>query len=450
MLRLLVTLAMLTAIESSASDRLLPAFPGAQGFGAFTPGGRGGRVIQVTNLNDSGPGSLRAACEAEGARVVVFRVGGTIVLKSHLRIDHPFITIAGQTAPGGGILLRDAGLQIRTHDVVVRFLRVRIGESRAQPADSQDALNISGVEHRGGAYNVIVDHCSFSWAIDENVDCYSRAADFTIQWCVISEGLMRSIHHKGPHSMGLLLGPGSTRGSIHHNLFAHNNQRSPRIRGGRRDFVNNVVYNWGSHAAALSDSPEVNFVGNYYRPGPDSSARRPLISAAGDSGGLYLACNLLDGVPWEWDQVEQGSGIARMPRRFHAPLITRMDPADAFHQVLRGAGCRVPARDAVDQRIVREVIDRGGRIIDHPDQVGGFPDIAGGMPLPDRDLDGMPDEWETARGLDPDDPTDASAVPDGGGYTNIEEYINSLVTSPQPNTGAASDHSSGEVRNSSS
>ncbi len=423
-MKLLSILSLLLGTISAAFA--IPAFPGAEGFGSDTPGGRGGRVIEVTNLNDSGPGSFRAACETEGPRIVVFRVGGTIRLKKHIRISNPFITIAGQTAPGDGILLRDAGLVIRTHDVVIRYVRVRIGESRVEKPDSQDCVNIGGKED-DLARNVIIDHCSFSWALDENADSYSRASDITFQWCIFSEGLANSIHPKGKHSMGLLLGETSTRISIHHCLFAHNNQRSPRFKGGLRDFVNNVIYDWGDYPAAFSDDPRVNFVANYYKPGPSSRKTSPIITGLGGMGSIYLKDNHFPGEKSEWDQVQSDGGAIRAEEPYEAPKVTVCSAQQAYVKVLAGAGCRYPRRDSVDARIVTEVREGSGRIIDRPEQVGGFPEIRGGEAPSDRDHDGMPDSWETSHGLDPDDPSDGSRDRDGDGYTNIEEYTNGLV-----------------------
>lgn len=406
-----------------------PAFPGAEGFGSHTPGGRGGRVIEVTNLDDSGPGSLRAACEAEGTRIVVFRVGGTIRLKSPIKIQNPYVTIAGQTAPGDGILIRDASVKVEGHDVVVRFIRVRVGEHRDRASNEQDGLNIGG---RDGApaYNVVIDHCSFSWAVDENGDSYNCASDFTFSWCVFSEGLRNSIHEKGGHSMGMLLGPGTTRSSIHHNLFAHNNSRNPRIKSGRRDIVNNVIYDWGSFNAAFSGSPEVNFVGNYYKPGPDSSGSCPLIANYGEGGigTVYLKDNaLLNGTLLGWDKVDADANTVRAERRFHAMPVTTYTAEDVYEKVLSGAGCRVPARDSVDLRIVSDVRNGTGRIIDHPEDAGGYPEIRGGQAALDSDHDGMPDEWEASHRLNPNDASDGSIDADGDGYTSVEDYLNSLV-----------------------
>ncbi len=255
----------------------IPAFPGAEGFGANALGGRGGDVIEVTNLNDDGPGSLRAAINSEGPRIVVFRTGGTIELQSTLEIINPFITIAGQTAPGGGITLKNRSsskgtLFVRTHDVVIRNLRSRPGPP-AERSSNGDAIEILGPD----AYNIIIDHCSFSWAIDEVVSTWYAAHNITIQWSIIAEGLNCSKHEKGCHSMGMLLGSeGSGNISIHHNLFAHNHQRNPFIKtSGLVDVVNNVIYNpWGTPSVATDDFGEVqvNYIANYFKRGADTAS----------------------------------------------------------------------------------------------------------------------------------------------------------------------------------
>jgi pectate lyase len=226
----------------------LPDFPGAEGFGATTPGGRGGRVIYVTTLDDSGPGSLRAAIGAQGPRTILFRVGGVIDLQSALVVREPFVTIAGQTAPGGGICLRGDNFGIATHDVVVRFLRVRLGDLRRREVDTFSIAD--------GSRNVVVDHCSASWSIDETLSPSGDISDVTVQWCIISESLNNSLHSKGPHGYGSLLR--ATGGvSLHHNLWSHHNGRNPRFGDNYAegpfptfDFRNNVIYNWGSAAPA--------------------------------------------------------------------------------------------------------------------------------------------------------------------------------------------------------
>jgi len=223
----------------AASD--LPAFPGAEGFGAQTPGGRGGKVIPVVNLNDSGPGSLRAACEAEGARIVIFRVAGIIDLKKNIKVTEPFLTLAAQTAPGDGICLRGFALEIRTHDVIVRYLRSRPGAGSGKEVDAMDVGS--------GAHDVVIDHCSATWAVDENLSPSGSISNVTVQWCLIAEGLNHSIHHKGAHGYGSLVRAVGGL-SLHHNLWAHNNARNPRLGENYHqppyptfDVRNNVIYN---------------------------------------------------------------------------------------------------------------------------------------------------------------------------------------------------------------
>jgi pectate lyase len=256
----------------------VPAFPGAEGFGAETPGGRGGRVISVTNLDDSGPGSFREAVTTPGPRIVVFRVSGTINLETDIDITSPYITIAGQTSPAGGITLKADScngrgvLGVHTHDVVIRYLRLRPGPHPCYgDGDSSDGI----VVYKPGTYRVVIDHSSISWAVDENVSLWSDAHDITFSWNIISEGLAHSTHKLGEHSKGAHLSGWNTYNiSFHHNLLAHNNDRNPQpTNPGIADIRNNVVYNYGEHAALASSSkgrPRFNFVGNYYRPGPDS------------------------------------------------------------------------------------------------------------------------------------------------------------------------------------
>lgn len=272
----------------------IPAFPGAEGFGAQSIGGRGGKVFEVTNLNNSGSGSLRACVEASGPRTCVFRTGGTIELSSKLIINNPYITIAGQTAPGGGIALkRSAGTSGAffnvgrgAHDVVIRYIRIRPGTFGGQP----DGIGIYG-------NNVIVDHSSVSWAVDENMSTWYNAQNITIQWSIISEGLYCSTHPKGCHSMGLLLGAsGSGNISVHHNLFAHNDERNPRIKtSGTVDVVNNIIYNpgisgsWGpSHISGDYSQTPINYVANFYKTGPDSDQPNYYISAGSGPVKIYV------------------------------------------------------------------------------------------------------------------------------------------------------------------
>src|SRR3990172_5507517 len=244
------------------------AFPGAEGFGAFSQGGRGGRVLFVNNLNDDGAGSLREACRTKGPRIVVFRVGGIIELKSNLKITEPYITIAGQTAPGDGICLKNFTLWVKnTHDVVIRYIRSRPGD---QMKVEQDAISIDTSK------NVIIDHCSASWGTDETLSVTGKGCtNVTVQWCMITESLDNSVHHKGRHGYGSLFRLDGNV-SVHHNLYAHNSSRNPRPgtygdvrRGGLLDFRNNVIYNWGVRAGySAEDKITMNYIANYLKPGP--------------------------------------------------------------------------------------------------------------------------------------------------------------------------------------
>jgi pectate lyase len=432
---------------SSQAVAALPAFPGAEGFGSTTVGGRGGRVLVVSHLGDSGPGSLRAAIEAEGPRMVVFRVGGNIVVESSLEIHNPYITIAGQTAPGGGITLRNSPrhartpLKIETHDVIVRYIRSRPG-SNVNERGTLDAITISSKTQ--DVYNVIVDHSSFSWATDEVVNLYYAVHDVTIQWSIISEGLDCSTHIESGvrqcHSMGMLLGSERSRNlSIHHNLFAHNRHRNPKVKtGGLVDIVNNVVYNpgtgrnWRSPSYVNGDLVRipVNYVNNVFEPGPDSGSTEWFIDTK-SRVDVYADGNAVPGNLMNPDPEDQANLVST---RHPAPPVT-VAPTDQVRELVladvgssRGLGCDGTAyerRDEVDRRIVGEVQTGTGNIIDSPAEVGGWPTLAPGIACSDMDNDGMPDEWELQRGLDVRDSLDASITAKSG-YKNIEVFLNSV------------------------
>lgn len=283
------------------------AFPGAEGFGRFASGGRGGKVIAVTNLNDNGPGSLRAAIEAEGPRTVVFRVSGTIFLEDALEIKNGDLTIAGQTAPGDGITLANFPLKLDADNVIIRFIRSRLGDHESQEADAFEARYST---------NVIIDHCSFSWAVDENATAYNNK-DFTMQWCIVSEALHNSVHAKGNHGYGGIWG--GKNATFHHNLIAHTRSRTPRFNGaryedfrewgdGRVDHRNNVIYNWGDNSAygaepAANYQPQYNLIGNVYKPGPatEDSKRDRIISPDPNDFGMFsqffISGNYVFGAP---------------------------------------------------------------------------------------------------------------------------------------------------------
>jgi len=422
----------------------LPSFPGAEGYGSKSVGGRGGKIIEVTNLNDSGPGSLRAAIDQSSPRIIVFTVGGTIELDSSLEIKEPYITIAGQTAPGDGITLKNSGenlvdtLIISTHDVIVRYIRSRPGPPK-EISSNGDALEILGP----GAYNVIIDHCSFSWGIDEVVSTWYDAHDISIQWSIISEGLNCSMHQKGCHGMGLLLGSeGSKNISIHHNLFAHNIQRNPLIQtSGTVDFINNVIYDAGFTPITLNDNyglVKVNIIGNYYKQNFINSEF--LLSANSETGigmEIFLSGNI---TPTREENNLSEKLVAKpdsrkwiISRQIESLFITTTSAFEAYDQVLSDAGSSKGVnaegiffnrQDTVDIRIINDVKNGTGKAIDNPVEVGGWPRLSKGVVVLDNDHDGMPDEWEKLYGFDPSNPTESYMDFDGDGYTNIEEYLN--------------------------
>lgn len=437
---------------STATPRPTPdgitAFPGAEGFGAESVGGRGGMVIEVTNLNDSGPGSLRQCVEESGARVCVFRIGGTIELESCLRIGNPYITIAGQTAPGGGITLKNNPsytgdpLRIRTHDVIIRYIRSRPG---APNSSSQlHALQVSG----SVSYDVIIDHCSFSWGIDEVASVTTGAQDVTLQWCIFSEGLDCSVHPEGCHSAGpFLYYAGTGYISYHHNLGAHSAIRQPYIKCQYdADIVNNISYNPDGdcmHINGEYGGPlRANFVGNYLKPGPDTSGGCPIEFRGGDVR-MYFEDNispvLRPDSSYPETAVLKGGGTVVQSRN-DMPLVTThscesASSCQAYSLVLADSGASkylgtdgtfLDRRDTVDERIVDDVRNGTGRIIDDPSDVGGWPVLAAGTPYADVDHDGMADEWEIVHfgNLDRGSPNDSDSDYDGDGWTDLEEFLN--------------------------
>lgn len=431
------------AADTAASDTGLPVFPGAEGYGTRTRAGRGAKVVAVTSLADSGPGTLRAALDDASPKTIVFKVGGVIELKSLLFIHHPFVTVAGQTAPGDGIVLKDFGLVIVTNDVLVQSLRIRPGNHGNIRPDHNDAVAVLGQNgNAAGARNVVLDHLSVSWGEDELISTWFAPTDITVSWSIASEALNRSRHAKGTHSAGLLVGDRSNHVSVHHNLLAHDDFRNPLIiSGGTHDVVNNVVYDWGALPTEIvDDAPtSVNVIGNYYRPGP--STKTPHVIFINPSGKnvppqIFAEGNArhaADAPAAGWSLVQfgwRGSGAPdryRAASRFSTPAITTTSARDAFEQVLASAGAIAPARDAVDRRIVDEVRQGTGAIIDTPEQVGGYPAYRAATAPPDTDGDGLPDAWEREHKLNPNDATDGAGDRDGDGYTNLEEYLHALM-----------------------
>lgn len=454
----------------------VPAFPGADGAGKYTVGGAGGRVLTVTSLADDGSkGTLRWAVRQKGARTIVFAVGGLIELQSPLSIRHDSVTIAGQTAPGDGICLKNYPLKISANQVIVRYLRSRMGADI--PMKGDDAMNgFQGCEH------ILIDHCSISWSTDECASFYDNRR-FTLQWCIISESLANSVHEKGAHGYGGLWGgQGAT---FHHNLLAHHTNRTPRLCGSRYtgtpeteqvELFNNVIYNFGSDGAYAGEGGSYNFLNNYYKPGPytaTKSSYKRLFTAYADDGknrnaaGVYgrfhLSGNYMDptcgqlsdrqrtelmkvnqdnalGMVWKGKGDRPADLLAA--QAFDIAEHTSLQPAwEAYESVLQSAGASLH-RDAVDARIVEETRkgtytyegSHGSRlgIIDQPSDVGGWP-VYSSAPAPtDTDGDGMPDEWEQAQGLDPHNAADGAAYRLSPHYTNLEVYLNGLTGTPAP------------------
>jgi pectate lyase len=448
----------------------LPAFPGAEGFGAMTPGGRGGRVIYVTNLNDSGPGSLRHALSVEtDPRFVLFKVSGTIALSGDIRIEerNSFVTVAGQTAPGDGIQLKNftIGVTAGAHDVVIRHLRCRPGQGGVKidpKTGKSNGSQIDGILVYGPGdqlvSNVIIDHCSVYWAVDENGDAFGMVQNTTFQWCIFAEGELHG-HEKGAHSMGMLIGTSgpNTREmsvSVHHCLFAHNGGRNPQVSAhytnGKpsvvADIRNNIIYNWGgNNGGTFYSGPKVNFVGNLYIPGPNSTARN--VSWLSDKAlGTRIFVEGNHGPNWPvgrtgndwnigfwdldvWKQTKQSVNAKeadyRVNKPFPAPAVTTHAASELEDRILSNVGATKPKRDSVDARIVKEVRNRTGEVGRSSD----YPVLVGAPAPTDTDNDGMPDSWETAQDLDPKNPTDGQSVASNG-YTNIENYINELAGDP--------------------
>ena len=353
--------------------------PAPAGFGAATRGGAGGAALAVTTLADSGPGSFRAAAVAAGPRTIRFEVAGLITLAAPLVIRQPFVTIDGSTAPGGGVCIRGDEVSIRTHDVIVRHLRFRPGDIAGREVD---ALNVMDDSH-----HVLIDHVSASWAVDENLSASGGIHDVTIQWSIIAEGLNRSVHSKGAHGYGSLVrAVGGV--TLHHNLWAHNDSRNPRLGDNYGkgpypvfDVRNNVIYDFGAIASGMTgDRLSANYVNNYIRPGPSSRGARGVIVLTDTAqASFYVEGNVIDGRDGTTDralfdrtELEGRPLVTLVDRPFPAPPVPTTAAAVALKEVLAGAGATRPRRDEVDTRLVHEVEQRGGRIIDSQKDVGGW------------------------------------------------------------------------------
>lgn len=420
------------------------AFPGAEGSGRFAPGGRGGRVMIVTTLADAGPGSLREAVEAKGPRIVVFAVDGTIKLTRPLRITQPRITIAGQSATGGGITLRDYPLEVDADDVVIRFIRSRLGD---ESKTESDAIWIMG------GRRIILDHVSASWSVDETLSASANYKapgqgfwDLTVQWSIIADSLTHSLHAKGEHGYGSLIRGGQgARISFHHNLWANHEARMPRPGnysgpdvdplGAFFDFRCNVFYNWGGgHSGYNADKATLaryNFVSNSYVAGPNS-VKSVAFEESNSLAHAFFAGNSMNGAvpadPWSLVAGAQPPGY-QLDQPVDMAPVTCESAAASYRDVLAWAGAS-KSRDAVDLKVLAGVKTRTGKQIDTQSEDGGWPELSRGMYLVDRDHDGMPDAWERKHGLDPAK-DDSASDRDGNGYTAIEDYLNGLVP-PRP------------------
>jgi pectin methylesterase-like acyl-CoA thioesterase len=414
----------------------LPAFPGAEGSGANTPGGRGGDVYHVTNLNDSGSGSLRFGVQnAAGPRTIVFDISGTIYLQSKLAINKPFLTLAGQTAPGDGITVAGWTTAVTdTHDVIVRYMRFRPGDVNC-PNYQDDGFTVDR------STNVIADHVSASWSVDETLSV-TESNNVTVQWSLITESMKNSCHIKGAQGYGSLIRYGNGVITYHHNLYAHHDSRNPRLGDNiGLDFVNNLVYDWGSEAGYSGDNtegtPRLNYVGNYLVAGPStpSSKRNRAFNGGSTSTQIYQSNNAIDsnlngahdGQDTQWSMFI-GSYTKQQPGRFSFPQVATDDAPTAYERVLTLAGHSL-VRDAVDTRIISEVRTEGGHHIDSENQVGGWPALNSLTPPVDTDQDGIPDAWENDHGLNALDPADGAAITTSG-YSNLELYLNDLVPFP--------------------
>ncbi len=468
-----VALLLSAAVAGTAQDKLL-AFPGAEGGGCYVTGGRGGKVYHVTTLEDDAknPGSLRYAIDQKGPRTIVFDVAGTIELKSDIRIYNGDLTVAGQTAPGDGICLRNYCFHILADNVIVRYIRSRLGDDSGAETDAAWARNQK---------DIIIDHCSFSWSVDETASFYG-VENFTMQWCYVTESLAASTHVKGAHGYGGLWG--GKNASYHHNLLAHHYSRTPRLVGNDEfpeeiliDMRNNVIYNWGPVLGCYGGGGgSYNFVNNYYKPGPATDQKAQIagrITQAGFNtefythGDFYVSGNRFDySSPYlgskavsyakatdednyEGLHVDENEFVTKddyiSSREFLVKPTTTHTAEIAYEKVLHYGGCCL-RRDAIDKRVVNDVRTGGysyavgnqgsngstGGLIDAPEDVGGYVEYTATelelMNKLDSDGDGIPDNWEDMYGRDSADPNDALEIHKSG-YTWLEYYLSTLVNS---------------------
>ncbi|MGM9836869.1 MAG: polysaccharide lyase family 1 protein [Paludibacteraceae bacterium] len=445
------------------------SFPGAEGGGKYTDGGRGTAVYMVTSLEDNPTdvkiGTLRSAVQATGRRIIIFAVSGRIDLQGELTIRNGNVSILGQSSPGDGICISGYPVVVNADNVVIRFMRFRMGDLHGAEGD---ALTI-----QKGHKQIMIDHCSCSWSTDECLSIYG-VEDATVQYCFVTEGLNNSVHAKGAHGYGGIWGGKNT--TFHHNLLAHHMSRMPRFdhdfvtqqNVAPVDFINNVVYNWqgnsaygGESVGSTGNQRQYNFINNYYKYGPatNSSVRFRLLNPTTKCGNclkqgkgtvvpglFYLSGNYMYGSEsvtadnWSGVVPDEASKLAqcRSAQRFvyDNAYVGEQTAQEAYETVLAKAGCSL-RRDTIDERIVEEVRkgtaiyhgsggSKGGGMIDTPDDVGGWPDYQGTAET-DTDGDHIPDRWEIMNGLNPNDPADAKQTNLHTPYLNLEVYLNDIV-----------------------
>ena len=452
-MRTLISSLFIVFISLSASAQT-PAFPGAEGAGMFTTGGRGGKVLYVTSLEDNDSvGTLRWAIRKKGPRTILFNVSGIIQLNSPLFINNGDVTIAGQSAPGDGICISNHETIISADNVIVRYLRFRLGDGAKEAIDA-----FSGKSQK----NIIIDHCSMSWSVDECSSFYDNE-NFTMQWCLIAESLRNSAHVKGEHGYGGIWGGKNV--TFHHNLLVSHDSRNPRFCGSRYsnqselekvDFRNNVIYNWGANNAYAAEGGSYNLVNNYYKPGPASKTNKYFINPyaddgknhqpAGIFGRFYLKGNVMEGnraiTKNNVSGVKMGSNFAEFApnvtlnelisnTEFSIPKPKTQSAKKAYQSVLKSVGCSL-VRDVLDMRYVNETRTgtftfKGSKgssngLIDSQNDVGAWP-VYNSLPAPpDTDGDGIPDGW-----LEKRYPGKKSTDLNKNGYTYLEVYLNSRV-----------------------
>lgn len=455
----------------SSSSFAIPAFPGAEGYGAESVGGRGGNVIKVTTLNDAGSGSLRAALTASGPRIVVFEVSGIINLSSDITIRNPYITIAGQTSPGG-VLVAGRHIKIETHNVIMRYMRLRPGSHMGDP-NSTHALEILGPTYAQGegAHTVIIDHCSLGWGIDETLGVTGGVLDATISWSIVGEGLNNAGHDEPDHSKAFFVSTressNPTRVSMHHNYIPLSFDRVPLIqnRGGSIDTMkldgrNNVTYGWkGGLSPQMNPYSQVDWVHNYARQGPASHpwayefaievggrSASPMLFYEGNIGSTRMSQNDPQWNVGDFYFNSLASSEFQRNNSWGHPSVTTTPMSDSYADtILDTVGANKPFRDSADAEVVAHFRNGTGTVPEDVDFPGDFPTFQNIPAQQDNDGDGMPDNWENANELNAS-ADDSASDADNDGYTNIEEYLHFLADdlmivrpAPPSNLGTDSD-----------